>query len=231
MRAASLALEDVVPDEALEKLLLDAMDERRCPICSVLEALLFDEMCALQAAVPDDDAATADSVGYCSEHLWYLQELSSSTTSAGRLAPLVERTAARLAEAATRTADNFVRGDASQVAAALEVAASCRVCLWGARTEDAVLRVMVDTLAVPAHRERYSETPGVCLPHLCRVMEATDKREFATWLLREAAGQLARLGRQLRALTREHAGIGTSTALPRAAAEALAGARRRAVHR
>jgi hypothetical protein len=78
-------------DGTFDFLLDAAMDRAGCPVCSVVDAMVFEELCQLQRQAVVDPETRADVVargGYCTDHFWYLEGLTSPVTNAQR-APLL----------------------------------------------------------------------------------------------------------------------------------------------
>lgn len=221
-------------DVPLRSLLLDAMAEPFCPICSVLDAMLFDELCHLQRQAvvdPETHAAVVTSGGYCADHFWYLHELASPVTNAELLAPLIDRVTEHLTafSAALHGNPSLLRHGAAQLRTRLGACVSCRVCarvaLWQGEAVKSIIAIMAD----PEARQRYWENRGLCVPHLALALSTCTDRTTADFLLDAAVEQSRRLADDLRTYVRKwkekDRRAGAEDAAPRCAVDKLAGPR------
>jgi len=219
-------------DVPLRSLLLDAMAEPCCPICSVLDSMLFEELCHLQRQAvvdPETHAAVVACGGYCADHFWYLHELASPVTNAELLAPLIDRVAEHLTAFITALHSNasLLRHGAAQLRTRLGACASCRVCervqLWQGEAVESIVAIMADSEA----RQRYGASRGLCVGHLALALSTCTDRTTADLLLDAAAEQSRRLADDLRTYVRKwkekDRRAGAEDAAPRCAVEKLAG--------
>ncbi|HUI26082.1 MAG TPA: DUF6062 family protein [Candidatus Kryptonia bacterium] len=222
----------------LEDLLLEAMTRRQCPICGVLDALVFDELCQLQLhAVTDAEthAAVVARGGYCAEHFWYLVELASPVTNARLLAPLIDRVAERATACANAVAIDAAlpRQGAVEIATRLGVPANCLVCEHVAAWETAAIEALRAIVGDPARWPAYANSDGACLPHLSRLVVMSHAPALARALLQVAANQAAQLADDLRVYVRKHESLdrrrGPEDGSPSCTVQKLVGARRRAL--
>jgi len=222
-------------DVALQKLLVDAMAGHRCPVCSILDSMVFDELCQLQREAVVDPDTHADIVGrggYCADHFWYLDELASPVTNAELLAPLMDRVVDRLAQIAAdiRGNPNLLRQGATELATRFGVPTSCRVCDRVAMWERTAIETVLAIIADPQQAERYTRGSGLCLPHLAQALSACADRSIADCLLRNAADQSRQLAAELREYTRKWKANdhrwGPEDAAPRSAVEKLVGGKK-----
>jgi hypothetical protein len=223
-------------DVALQRLLLDAMAEPSCPICSVLDGMLYDELCQLQREAvvdPETNAAVIAAGGYCADHFWYLHELASPVTTAKLLAPLIDRVTEHLTALTAAIASNpsLLRHGTAQLRTRLGACASCRVCdrvaLWQGAAVESVVAIMADS----EMRQRYDASRGLCVPHLALVLSACTERSMADHLLSTAVEQSRRLAADLRTYVRKwqerDRRAGAEEAAPSCAIDKLVGPRRR----
>ena len=222
-------------DVTLQALLLDAMAQRRCPVCNVLDSMVFDELCRLQREAVVDPDTHADVVargGYCADHFWYLDELASPVTNAELLAPLIDRVVDRLAQIAADIRGNpsLLRQGATELATRFGVPTSCRVCDRVAMWERAAIEAVLAIIADPQQAERYTRSSGLCLPHLAQALSACADRGIADCLLHAAADQSRQLAAELREYTRKWKANdrrwGPEDAAPHSAVEKLVGGKK-----
>jgi hypothetical protein len=220
-------------DVALQALLLDAMAQHRCPVCNVLDSMVFDELCRLQREAVVDPDTHADVVargGYCSNHFWYLDALASPVTNAELLAPLIDGAAERLTKLAADLASNpsVLRHGAGQLATRLGIPAACRVCDRVATWQAALIEALLAIIRDPPRAEAYAHSSGLCLPHLAQALSRGLDQELADYLLPVALGQSRRLAADLRQYVRKWKDKdrrwGPENAAPRCAVEKLVGA-------
>jgi hypothetical protein len=221
-------------DAPLRNLLLDALSQPRCPVCTVLDSMVFDELCCLQREAvvdPDTHADVLARGGYCADHFWYLDGLASPVTNAQLLAPLIDRLAERLAALAGELAANpsLLRQGAAQLAARIGMPASCRVCESVGVWQAAAIAAMLDIIA-DSGLSHYGHGGGLCLPHLAQALSACKDSALADSLVRAAVEQSRRFGGDLREYVRKwkakDRGWGPEDAAPRCSIEKLVGAKR-----
>lgn len=218
------------------ELLGAAMRGRGCPVCSVVRGLAFDELCQLQQQAVVDPNTHADVVargGYCAEHFWCLDQLTSPVTNASLLALLMERLSERIAAVAVEVGagGDVLRQDAAEIADRLGAPRACRVCdrvvLW---VQSAIASLLV-IIREPARLEQYQRSDGLCLPHLARALSACGDRVPAEQLLRAAHEQARRLAADLTSYVRKREqrdrSWGAEEAAPHAAIEKLVGGQQR----
>ena len=224
-----------MPDPALHSLLGNAMDGRGCPLCSVLDSMVFNELCRLQRHAVVDPETHADVVargGYCADHFWYLDALASPVTNAELLAPLMDRLAGRIGAVAAELAMNpsLLRQDASTIAARLGVPTACRVCESMTVWQTAAIDALLSSITEPPGSDRYARSGGLCLPHLAQALTTCKDRALAELLLHAAVDHSRRLAGDLRTYVRKwkekDRGWGPEDAAPRCSIEKLVGAKR-----
>lgn len=223
-------------DESFQRLIVEALKKTACPICTVIEAMVLDELCQLQRQAVVDPEVHADVLargGYCAEHFWLLDALASPVTNAALLAPLLEQVneqvAAVVREITGSTA--LLRQSVNQIAERLGVPRTCRVCdrvrLW----EDAALQALLAIMWEPERRELYESSNGLCLPHLARALTICADRTAAGVLVRSAEEQVRRLAVDLTTYVRKwearDRSWGPEEAAERAAIEKLVGGKHR----
>jgi hypothetical protein len=226
-------------DLPLRSLLLDAMAEPFCPVCSVLDSMLFDELCHLQRQAvvdPETHAAVVASGGYCADHFWCLHELASPVTNAELLAPLVDRVAEHLTafSRALHSNPSLLRHGAGQLRTRLGACVSCRVCervaLWQGEAVQSIVAIMADSDA----RQRYGASRGLCVPHVALALSRCTDRTIADHLLDAAVEQSRRLADDLRTYVRKwkqkDRRAGAEDAAPRCAVDKLVGPRHHGGH-
>jgi Family of unknown function (DUF6062) len=222
-------------DETFQRLLQEAMAKARCPACTVIDAIVFDELCQLQRQAvvnPETHTDVLTRGGYCADHFWYLDALTSPVSNAALLAPLMDRLADRLTAVAADLAASpaLLRQGHEVIAGRLGVPAPCRVCERIGVWQDEVIAALLQFIANPGQRHRYADSGGVCLPHLARALGTCRDHELAEWLLHTAADHSRRLANDLREYVRKwHAkdrGWGPEDTAPRASIEKLVGAKR-----
>jgi hypothetical protein len=223
-------------DAPLQTLLVDALGERRCPLCTVLDSMVFNELCRLQREAVVDPETHADVVGrggYCADHFWFLDALASPQTNAELLAPLIERLTALLTEVARAVSANpsLLRQGAGGLAVRVGVPASCRVCESVRVWREAAMLAMLALITDPRHQERYARSCGLCVPHLTEALAVCRDHAIAEFLLRAAAEQSQRLAVELRECVRKRMERdrrwGPEQDAPQRGIEKLVGAKRR----
>ena len=223
-------------DESFQQLIVEAMAKAACPICTVTDAMVFEELCQLQRQAIVDLKTHADVLargGYCAEHFWYLDALASPVTNATLLAPLLDQVSEQLAAVAREVSGSagLLRQAANQIAERLGAPRACRVCdrlrLW----EDAALQALLAIIRQSEPREMYVSSTGLCLPHLARALSVCADRAVAAALVQAAEGQARRLAAQLRTYVRKwetrDRSWGPEDAAERAGIEKLVGGRHR----
>jgi len=222
-------------DKPLRRLLLDALARSACPVCAVIDALVFDELCHLQRAAVVDPETHADVVGhggYCADHFWYLDALASPVTNAELLAPLMDRLAERLTAVAAQLTTNpaLLRHGAVAISTRVGMLTSCRVCESERVWQGAAIAAMLDIIAESGEQQRYTRCDGLCLPHLAQALSVCKDRVLAESLLHTAVEQSQRLAADLRTYVRKwetkDRGWGPEDRAPQCSIEKLVGAKR-----
>jgi hypothetical protein len=198
----------MMSDVALQELLADAMARHRCPVCAVLDSMVFDELCRLQREAVVDPDTHADVVargGYCADHFWYLDALASPVTNAELLAPLIDTASERLAQLVADVPGNpgVLRHGTAQLATRLGIPASCRICDRIATWQATAIETLLAIIREPQRAEAYAHSGGLCLPHLVGALSTGVDRALADYLLQVALDQSRRLAADLRLYVRK----------------------------
>jgi len=217
----------------LRTALLEAMAARGCPICRLVDSMVYDEMCQLQRQAVVDPTVHADVVargGYCADHFWQLEELASPVTNAKLLAPLMDRLADCLAGAKVELR-NSSTGIGSGPVARLGGCVTCRVCQHAAEWQTAAVDGLLTLVNNPEHQQCYIESDGLCLPHLSYALNVHADRTTARYLLDAAVEHSRRLGTHLRKCVtkwkEKDRQSGPEDAAPYCAVQKLVGSKRR----
>jgi hypothetical protein len=217
----------------LHSAILEAMAMRGCPVCRLVDSMVYDEMCQLQRQALVNPLVHADVIargGYCADHFWQLEELASPVTNAQLLAPLMDRLAERLTGSANDLRNSPPATHAGPLAY-LGGCVTCRLCQHAAEWQTAVVDGLLTLVNNPEHQQRYIESDGLCLPHLSYALNFHADRAAAQYLLRAAVDHSRRLGTHLRKCVtkwkQKDRQSGPEDAAPYCAVQKLVGSKRR----
>jgi hypothetical protein len=196
--------------------------------------VIFDEACQLQRQAVVDPETHADVVargGYCTDHFWYLEGLTSPVTNAQLLAPLIAGVRERCVALQKELTPNVLRAGAEDLARRLGAPRACRVCeriaVWERAAADAMLGIVADA----RRGARYADGDGLCLPHLAQVLSVCTDIAVAEILVSAGAEQTRRLAVQLSEYVRKWEARdrrwGPEESAPRVAIQKLVGSRHR----
>ena len=177
---------------------------RTCPICQQLARGLFDFFAQWQYLLSSDEAsqaAFADERGFCSLHTWQLAAVASPQGLSAGYALLLERLSSAI--------EPLAAADDPGVESLLSLTAdrtTCRVCRALVDAEHEQVRRLADDLAMPATRDAYARSRGVCLRHLGPLLVATPDVETRQFLLGEAARQFDELTEDMQSYAIKHEG-------------------------
>ncbi|HTV47939.1 MAG TPA: dynamin family protein [Phycisphaerae bacterium] len=167
---------------------LAALKARSCPVCKYLHKVLFDFLSKWQYSLASDEAVQkvfAADGGFCPLHTWQLAAVSSPQGLSLGYTALLEHLSSGLSAMAAP-----VDNSADLVAKFTQDSKSCRVCRLLAAGEQDCLRRLAELLAVSVSRDIYASSPGLCLPHLGRLLTAIHDAGIRHLLLNAAAQRL-----------------------------------------
>jgi hypothetical protein len=194
--------------------LLDAFGQEGCPVCRLLLAGVQHSFDSLNYDGVNDlgfRQQTHAAHGFCNRHAYqwlrsahilsttliYDQVLVDTIETLGRIR---FRKTSLLARIVSRW-----RGHGSRIKTdALMPRGICPICTLLAEQERALISTLAETLHEAAFRQAYTQSAGLCLPHLRRALDASaDAAAFST--LRDVAiHDQERLHEQLREIIRKH---------------------------
>jgi hypothetical protein len=162
-----------------------------CAVCDHLATRASDFFAQWQYALYADEKTRdeyAAGPGLCPLHLWQLEGVSSSIGVAVGQAPLVERIARALEQAAA------VPSDRVTVESLVPKAVDCRVCRLLRAAETDYLGRLAAFVGGRQGKEHYARSHGLCLRHLAQLVMTVPENETAVFLLGAAARHFKKIG-------------------------------------
>ena len=167
-----------------------------CPVCAAQSKAVFDELIAWQARLARSEEAQAQfgaMRGFCSFHMWLLQQIGDPLSLARALAPLIETWADDLA----RLADEPPTGAAAAVATSLPRRAGCPVCRAGRDAEADQLQRLAALAETAEGRAELVRAPASCLRHLAALLRLGGSQDVVRFFLREHSERLREVAANL----------------------------------
>ena len=168
---------------------------KRCDICEQLDQGLYDFLCRYQWEITSDHSTQdhlAEHGGLCAFHYWQLGSIASPQTICVGLAPLVDRWATRLHDAATRAAP-----DSREAAPPMLQSSTCELCHTHVRLEREALARVAERLEA-ARGTSEAGQPQLCLTHLEMLTRAMGPESATRQLLLSESAALTRLAEDMR---------------------------------
>lgn len=148
-----------------DMVLTEALGQRHCRICLILEEKTHGLLCRLQYDAVHDNEVKESVItygGYCHFHFWYLDRLASPTTNAQLLDCLLER---------IRIEFLNCQNSSQRVPARFTTGVNCPVCRSSCKWEEELLALFSMKIKEEKFRTAYLASKGLCLPHLAKVFE------------------------------------------------------------
>ncbi|HBA39315.1 MAG TPA: hypothetical protein DCZ05_06125 [Deltaproteobacteria bacterium] len=180
-----MADEENVKTPSLDDILADAISQRYCPVCLILEKRTSDLLCQLQYdAVHNDETKewVISSGGYCHFHFWYIDKLASPTTNAQLLDNLLER---------IRSGLPSKHDVLKEPAFTLGTEVCCPVCSFSGEREEELLTVFASKIEEKeGFRTAYQRSRGLCFSHVDKILQKVIDPEVRTFLVTTTCRQL-----------------------------------------
>jgi hypothetical protein len=146
-----------------EQILAKMREERRCPVCGLLEDLEFDILRHLQYDVTKNEnvrSTIAQAGGFCGFHFRRFRKLANSQTNALLILALI---------------GEYSHHD-------LDIHVQCRVCEEITSHESRLLETLCTLLHSVDFRVVYEQMAGLCIGHMKEVQRAIDSAADRSWL-------------------------------------------------
>lgn len=160
-----------------------------CPVCAAQTKAVFDDLVGWQDRLAHSEPARAlflASRGFCSFHMWLLQQIGDPLSLSRSLAPLVEAWADDL----DRLADEPSTGEAAAVTTSLPRRAGCPVCRVERDTEAGQLQRLAALAETAEGRVEIARAPALCLRHLLALLRCGGSQDTVRFVLREHSERL-----------------------------------------
>ena len=184
---------------AERRLLAEALQSNRCPICFLLRDDEFQELCRWAGGGLENEEIRRrldKAGGFCNNHFWLLREIHSPQS--GSL--VNDYVAAKLLEVLRKPRTDEKRAHAQWLWNAAE---RCPLCACLRNREARHLRALADWLKAPPSWPEYENSRGLCVPHLVRLQALIDDQTFHEHLARAQAAQVERLQKEMRVFVRQ----------------------------
>jgi len=174
----------------------DAPQVQTCPICAAESEAVFAFFAHWQyvlSTTAKARGAFAAVRGFCHVHTWQFQQVSSPQGIAEGYVPLVEAVADELRQ----FADLSPSESAARMRTLLPESRGCPACQVLRDTAQAKVGELLASLGTDRGRADYSQSAGVCLPHLYMILAHEPATEIAELLLRHQAQRLQELSEDM----------------------------------
>ena len=165
------------------------LEAEGCLVCADVENGTSEFLAHWQYLLATDDAtqrAHRAAGGCCREHTWALEAVASPRGICASYPTVTDGFAHEIAGAAGLPS----RVTAERLRRAASSSATCRLCAFQRRREEAIIRDLAALLETEEGRAKYGRTRGLCLPHLTALLEVGVRDEVAALLVDVAARQL-----------------------------------------
>jgi GTPase Era involved in 16S rRNA processing len=186
--AALPATSDQPAEQVIETDFAQRAESRGCPVCDELEEVAFDFFAHWQYALAVEEKTQiefASERGFCPQHTWQLQAISSNVGGSAGFAKLIERTSQLLEQNETESPTHALAPDRND----------CRVCRLMREAESESIRRLGQFIGTPSNREIYARSQGVCLRHLEMAISASPNH--AAFLRAEASRRFQQIAEDL----------------------------------
>ena len=171
----------------------------RCPICALLQADEFQELCRWFGGDVADEGNRRrldEAGGFCNHHFWLLGEIHSPQS--GSL--LNDYIAAKFLDLLRNESNGGGQIRAQWLRNATE---KCPLCIHLARREAQHVHAFVDWLEQPSSWQAYENSRGLCLPHLLHCQPLMGNESLRRRLDHFQSAQIEHLQKEMRELVRK----------------------------
>lgn len=170
--------------------------ETGCPVCAAQTKAVFDDLVEWQDRLAHSEPARAlflASRGFCSFHMWLLQQIGDPLSLSRSLAPLVAAWADDLDRLAGEPAERVL----ASVAPSLPRRGACPVCRVERDTEAGQLQCLAALAETAEGRAEIARVPALCLRHLVALLRHGAGQDAVRFLLREYSERLREVAANL----------------------------------
>ena len=180
--------------------LIDAFSSSRCPICLMLREKEFNELCNWVVQSGDEHKNSSNRIellfsgGFCNNHFWEFQKLSTYYGSASISAQLIERILKIFERYNYQYFHDFLRqrnGDANIWS--IEENSYCPVCREMKRNGEEYLKELTRILENEEFQKKYLKGCGLCIPHWLKCMYYVENESIAKFLMETQITQLKKI--------------------------------------
>ncbi len=190
---------DRVTSLANELKLAEAFKLGRCPICALLQADEFQELCQWVGGNVTDKGNRRrldEAGGFCNYHFWLLREIHSPQ-SGSRVNDYI---VAKFLDLLRKDSNGSGQVRAQWLRNAAE---KCPLCIYLTRREARHIRAFVGWLEQPSYWRTYENSRGVCLPHLLCCQPLMGDKSLRRRLDDFESVQIERRQKEMRELVRK----------------------------
>jgi len=198
--SATAAAAEAAALRAQQSDLAKDLQTRGCPICDRIAEAAFDFFAKWQYALGHDAEAQqvhAAARGFCGLHTWQFASISSAHGIDLGYPVLLQQ----LAEELQALAQGPPQEAAARLAALLPRPAECLACRVLGEVEASQIARMLSYLETEEGRARYSQSQGVCMPHLRSLLAAGPPSDTVAFLLSEQARHLRETAEDMQSYT------------------------------
>ena len=176
-----------------------ALESGRCPVCALLQADEFQELCRWVGGNVADEGNRRrldEAGGFCNYHFWLLCEIHSPQSGS-----LVNNyIAAKFLDLLREESNGGGQVRAQWLRNAAE---KCPLCIHLARREAQHVHAFVDWLEQPPSWQAYENSRGLCLPHLLHCQPLMGNESLRRQLDHFQSAQIEHLQKEMRELVRK----------------------------
>ena len=186
--------------KSMSEKISDVFSSGRCPVCAMLHKDEFDSLCYWVGRSDDKYKESEDrskllaAGGFCNYHFWQFQGINTKYGNANIGVELVERLIKIIRN---HNYENFIdkfkdRKEDFKILP-LEGNTRCLLCCDLKKKEKSYLKELTRVLQDKSYKAKYSESPGLCMPHLIKIIDYIEDDLLIKFLFETEIAQMEKI--------------------------------------
>jgi hypothetical protein len=186
--------------KSISEKIIDVLSSGRCPVCVMLLQDEFDGLCywvgqsAEKYKGSEERIKLITSGGFCNYHFWKFQGINTYYGNAAIGAELIERLIKILRNHNYENLiDAFKERKEDFKVWSLEGNTHCLLCRELKKKEKKYLRGLTVILQDDSHKAKYSDEPGLCIPHFIKIIDYIEDSSLIKFLFETEITQMEKI--------------------------------------